>query len=75
MALADRRNSRSAPCAGEQIADIDLPDIGEVEEGKTIYSTSIAEVLGEPDDEGTESVIMPMDDDLNELWAAGAVLR
>lgn len=36
----------------EQMADVDLPGVGEVEEGETIYSTSIAELFGDSDEEG-----------------------
>jgi HicA toxin of bacterial toxin-antitoxin, len=49
----------------EETGDVDLPGIGEVEEGETIYSTSIDEVLGEPDDEPTDTSIG--DGRLNEL--------
>jgi hypothetical protein len=50
----------------EQTADVDLPGIGQVEEGETIYSTSILEVFGEADDEGPDSHLLPDDDRLNE---------
>ena len=43
------------------MADVDLPGIGEVEEGETVYSTSIPEVFGETDDEGPGSALSPDD--------------
>jgi hypothetical protein len=50
----------------EQMADVDLPGIGKVEEGETIYSTSIQEVFREPDDGSPDSGLLPDDDRLNE---------
>ena len=54
----------------EEIAGADLPGIGEVVEGETIYSTSIAAVFGEFDDEDPNSSLTPDDGRLNEWWRA-----
>jgi hypothetical protein len=44
----------------ESLEGAALPGIGEVEEGETIYSTSIAEVLGEQDDETPTQCLFSM---------------
>src|SRR5262245_33428378 len=53
----------------EEIEGADLPDVGQIREGETVYSTSMAEVFGEPDDESSESVSGLDDDRLNEWWS------
>jgi hypothetical protein len=52
----------------ERMADVNLPGIGQVEEGETIYSTSIPKVFEEPDDEGPVSALSMDDLRLNEWW-------
>lgn len=60
----------------EEIGDVNLPGIGNLEEDETIYSTSIAEVLEEPDDEDTHTVLPRDDGRLNELRnQIGNILR
>ena len=54
------------PTEGGEAAD--LPDIGNVQEGDTIYSTSLAEVDREPEDENPKSVWALDDDRLNDWW-------
>ena len=50
----------------EQIMQSEFPDVGELAEGETIYSTSVAEVFGELDEE--DSVFALDEDRLGDWW-------
>ncbi len=53
----------------DDIADIDLPGIGEIEEDKSVYATSIVEVFGRGDD-GESAVLdgLGFDDPRMKEW-------
>lgn len=45
----------------------DLPGVGEIEEGETVYATSLDEVFGGGED-GTENTVPPDDPRIQEWW-------
>jgi predicted RNA binding protein YcfA (HicA-like mRNA interferase family) len=53
---------------GDEIEGTDLPGIGAVEEGETIYSSSITEIFPKEDSESPESLDIFHDDRLNDWW-------
>src|SRR5262245_56768909 len=52
----------------DETEDVDLPDVGEIEEGEAIYSTSIAEVFEGGDEESSDPVCDLDDGRLHEWW-------
>ncbi len=52
----------------QQMVEVELPGIGQVEEGETIYSTSVEEVFREPEGESPNFPFALDDGRLNEWW-------
>ena len=47
--------------------DREFPEIGEIEEGETVYATSIAQVLGE-NDQGESRILVLNDPRIGNWW-------